>query len=94
MKEAGIPSYILPRYCPSEPDYAIDPVKPRRQLAKIIRDELTHSDSVLIPESTLQAFLEASSEDLSLEAYLLATENGWATRLTPDGHWLFERKDS
>ncbi len=69
-------------------------MSPRRQLAKTIRYELTQSDSVLIPESTLQAFLEADSTDLSLEAYLLAEENGWTVRLTPDRHWLFERKGS
>jgi hypothetical protein len=75
-------------------DYASAVMNPRKQLAKTIRDELTHSDSVLIPESTLQAFLEASTDDLSLEAYLLATENGWAARLTPDRHWVFEQKVS
>ncbi len=69
-------------------------MNPRRKLAKIIRDELTQSDSVLIPESTLQAFLETSTTNLSLEATLLAYENGWTTKLTPDGLWLFERKGS
>jgi len=67
-------------------------MSPRRQLAKIIREELTHSDSVLIPESTLQSFLEASNTDLSLEATLLAYENEWTAKPTTDNHWLFERK--
>lgn len=69
-------------------------MNPRRQLAKTIRDELTQSDSVLIPESTLQSFLQTSITDLSLEAYLLAKENGWTARRTPDCHWLFEQKVS
>jgi len=69
-------------------------MNPRRKLAKIIRDELIHSDSVLIPESTLQSFLETSDTDISLEAYLLALENGWTAKNTPDHHWLFERKGS
>lgn len=69
-------------------------MSPRRQLAKTIRYELTQSDSVLIPENTLQAFLETSNDDLSLEAYLLAEENGWTVKCTPDRHWLFEQKGS
>jgi hypothetical protein len=56
------------------------------------RDDLTQSDSVLIPESTLQAFLGADSTDLSLEATLLANENGWIAKRTADHHWLFKRK--
>ena len=76
------------------PDYPFIVMNPRRQLAKMIRYELVHSDSVLVPESTLQSFLEASSADLGLEAYLLANENGWTARFTPDRHWLFERKGS
>ena len=56
-------------------------MNPRRQLAKIIREELTHSDSVLVPESTLQSFRKASSADLSSEATLLAYENGWTANL-------------
>jgi len=51
-------------------------------------------DSVLIPESTLEAFLGASSTDLSLEASQLANENGWTATRTPDGHWQFEREGS
>jgi hypothetical protein len=69
-------------------------MNPRKQLAKTIRYELTQSDSVLIPESTLQSFLEASGPDLGLEAYLLAKENGWTATCTPDCHWLFEQKGS
>ena len=63
-----------------------------RKTAEMIREELTQSDSVLIPESTLQSFLGASSTDLSLEASQLANENGWTATRTPDSHWLFERK--
>jgi hypothetical protein len=66
----------------------------RRKTAEMIRDELTQSDSVLIPESTLEAFLGASSTDLSLEASQLANENGWTATRTPDGHWQFEREGS
>ena len=58
------------------------------------RDELTQSDSVLIPESTLQSLLGVSGADLGLEAFRLATENGWTVSLTSDNHWLFERKVS
>ena len=64
----------------------------RRQTDKMIRDELTQSDSVLIPESTLQSFLGVSSTDLSLEVSQLANENGWMARFTQDRLWLFERK--
>jgi len=60
----------------------------------MIREELTQSDSVLIPESTLQSFLGANGAELSLEASRLASENGWTAKLTPDGHWLFERTGS
>jgi hypothetical protein len=56
--------------------------------------ELTQSDPVLIPESTLQSFLGVSGTDLSLETSRLAHENGWTATRTPDGHWLFERKGS
>jgi len=63
-------------------------------MAEMIRVELAKSNSVLIPESTLQSFLGVSSTDLSLEASLLACENGWIAKLTPDGQWLFERKAS
>jgi len=49
-------------------------------------------DSILIPESTLQSFWGIGSTDISLEASQLAHENGWAAKLTLDGHWLFERK--
>ena len=52
------------------------------------------SDSVLIPENTLQSLLGVSGPDLSLETSHLAHENGWTAKLTPDGHWLFERKGS
>jgi hypothetical protein len=69
-------------------------MNPRKQLAKTIRYELTLSDSVLIPESTLQSLLQTSNTDLSLEAYLLAKENGWTATCTPDCHWLFEQKGS
>jgi hypothetical protein len=62
--------------------------------AEIIRDELVHSDSVLIPESTLQTFLGANGTDISLEASDLARENGWIVTSTPDRNWLFERKPS
>ncbi len=62
--------------------------------AEIIRDELVHSDSVLIPENTLQTFLGASGTDISLEASDLARENGWTVTRTPERHWLFERKPS
>jgi len=64
----------------------------RKQLTKTIHDELTHSDSVLIPENTLQSFLGVSGADLSVEAYLLANENGWIATHTPDHQWLFERE--
>jgi hypothetical protein len=50
------------------------------------------SDPVLIPENTLQSLLGVSGPDLILETAHLANENGWTARLTPDGHWLFERK--
>jgi hypothetical protein len=60
----------------------------------MIRDELTQSESVLIPESTLRSFLGVSSTDLSSEVSYLADENGWIAKLTSDGHWLFERKGS
>ena len=80
--------------CDSHLDYVNIIMNPRRKLAKIIRDELTQSDSVLIPESTLQAFLEVTETDLSLEATLLAYENGWITKRTTDHHWLYERKVS
>jgi hypothetical protein len=50
-------------------------MNPRKTLAKIIRDEPVHSESVLIPESTLQAFLETGTTELSLEAALLAYES-------------------
>ena len=76
------------------PNYDFAVMNPRKELAKTIRFELTQSDSVLITESTLQAFLETNSDDLSLEAYLLAIENGWTATLTPDRHWLFEQKAS
>ena len=66
----------------------------RMQMPEMMRDELIHSDSVLIPESTLQSFLRASSTDLSLEASQIANENGWIATRTPDRHWLFERKAS
>ena len=52
------------------------------------------SDSVLIPESILQSLLGVSGPDLSLETSRLADENGWTAKLTPDGHWLFERNNS
>jgi hypothetical protein len=52
------------------------------------------SDSVLIPESILQSLLGVSGPDLCLETSHLANENGWTAKLTPDGHWLFERKGS
>jgi len=52
------------------------------------------SDSVLIPENILQSLLGVSGPDLTLETSQLANENGWTAKLTPDGHWLFERKDS
>ena len=58
----------------------------------MIRDELTQSDPVLIPESTLQSFFGVSSRNLSLEVSQLANENGWTATRTPDSHWLFERK--
>jgi len=64
----------------------------RRQTAELIRDELTQSDSVLIPENTLQSLLGVSGPDLSLETSHLANENGWTAKPTPDGYWLFERK--
>ena len=60
----------------------------------MIRDELTQSDSVLIPESTLQTFLGVSISDIGLEVAQLAKENGWTAKLTTDGNWLFERKNS
>ena len=50
------------------------------------------SDSVLIPENTLQSLLGVSGPDLSSEASQVADENGWTAKLTPNGHWLFERK--
>jgi hypothetical protein len=52
------------------------------------------SDSVLIPENTLQSLLGVSGLELSLETSHLANENGWTAKFTPDGHWLFERKGS
>jgi len=52
------------------------------------------SDSVLIPENTLQSLLGVSGPDLSLETSPVASENGWTAKLTPDGPWLFERKGS
>jgi len=58
----------------------------------MIREELTQSDSVLIPESTLQSFLGVSTSDISLEVSHLANENGWTATRTPDADWLFERK--
>ena len=64
------------------------------KLAKIIRDEQIQSDSALTPETTLQAFLETSTADLSLETTLLAYENQWTTKLAQDGHWLFEKRGS
>jgi hypothetical protein len=66
----------------------------RRKTAEMIRDELTQSDSVLIPESTLQTFLGVSISDIGLEVAQLAKENGWTAKLTTDGNWLFERKNS
>jgi hypothetical protein len=50
------------------------------------------SDSVLVPEDTLQALLGVSGPDLSSETCHLANENGWTAKLTTDGRWLFERK--
>jgi hypothetical protein len=73
------------------PDYVFIVMK-RRKTVEMIRDELVQSDSVLIPESTLQSFLGVSSTDLSLEVSQLANENGWTATRTPDAHWLFERK--
>jgi hypothetical protein len=52
------------------------------------------TDSVLIPENILQSLLGVSGPELILEASHLANENGWTARLTPEGHWLFERKNS
>ena len=63
----------------------------RRKTAEMIRDELTQSDPVLIPESTLQSFL-GHSTDLSLEASRHANENGWAATRTPDQNRQFEGK--
>jgi hypothetical protein len=54
--------------------------------------EVTQSDSVLIPENTLQSLLGVSGPDFCLETSHLADENGWTAKLTPHGHWLFERK--
>jgi hypothetical protein len=44
------------------------------------------SDSVLVPEDTLQALLGVSGSDLSSETCHLANENGWPAKLTPDDH--------
>jgi len=52
------------------------------------------SDSVLIPENTLQSLLGVSGPDLRLETSHLANENGWTATRTTDGHWQFERKGS
>jgi len=57
-------------------------------------DSSDQSDSVLIPEDTLQSFLGVSGNDLSVETSQLADENGWTVTHTPDGHWQFVRKGS
>jgi len=62
------------------------------RIKALIRDELAHSDSVLIPENTLQSFLGTSSGELGMAASDLANENGWMVRCNPDRHCLFERK--
>jgi hypothetical protein len=64
------------------------------QIMKRISGSWDQSDSVLIPESTLQTFLGVSGPALSSETLCLAIENGWTAKLTSDGHWLFKRKGS
>ena len=52
------------------------------------------SDSVLIPEDTLQSLLGVSGIELGVETSDVAKENGWTAMPTPDGHWLFKRNGS
>jgi len=57
-------------------------------------DSPDQSDSVLIPEETLQSLLGVSGTDLSSEASHVADENGWTVTHTSDGQWQFVRKGS
>ena len=57
-------------------------------------DPSDQSDSVLIPEDTLQSLLGVSGTELSVETSQIADENGWTVLHTPDGHWQFVRKGS
>ncbi len=64
----------------------------RQQTAEVIREELAHSDSVLIPESTLESFLGHGGANLNELVMRLAEENTWIAKRTEDRNWIFQRK--
>lgn len=62
------------------------------EIVALIREELAHSDSVLMPENTLLLLLGISRDELPEVASSLAEKNDWTVMQTKDRCWHFQAK--